>query len=180
VTLRPLCTAVALLALALAVPASARAQCAGADAIPAPGSLDRSRSATLCLINAQRTSRGLQPLHDDGRLRAAAEDYSRQMVRHDFFAHVSAVDGSTFASRVRASHYLRGARSWRIGENLAWGSGSYATPRATIRAWMRSPGHRANVLTPGFREVGLGIVAGAPTRVHRRAATYTADFGTRT
>lgn len=159
--------------------ASAQADCAGADAVPSAGSLDRARHATLCLLNHQRTSRGLKALATDGALREAAEDYSRHMVRHDFFAHVSSVDGSTLGSRVRASSYLRGADGWRIGENLAWGSGSLATPRHTVKAWMRSAGHRANILTAAFREVGIGIAPGAPQRVSPSAATYTVDFGAR-
>ena len=47
-----------------------------------------------------------------------------------------------------------------------------------MRAWMASPGHRANVLRRSFRELGIGIAAGMPTDP-ASGATYTADYGAR-
>ena len=88
---------------------------------------------------------------------------SRLMVSGRFFSH-DAPNGSTPLSRIRHTHYLSGARCWTIGENLAWGTGRLATPRATVRAWMHSPGHRANILNGSFREIGIGIATGAPVR----------------
>jgi uncharacterized protein YkwD len=170
--------------LAVAIPGSAAAQapdCAGADVLPTAASLDVARDATLCLLNAERRSRGLRALRPNGRLRAAAEDYSRDMVEHAFFAHVSATNGSTLRDRVSAASYLKGATSWQLGENLAWGSGELSTPARTVQAWMRSSGHRQNILTARFREIGIGILPGAPTRVpvSLTAATYTTEFGVR-
>lgn len=51
-----------------------------------------------------------------------------------------------------------------------------------MRAWMRSPGHRANILSRTFREVGVGIAIGAPTTAGGvlDAGTYTTDFGEHT
>lgn len=175
-------TAVALAALALAAPAGAQADdaCRGADVVPEAGRVGATAKATLCLVNQQRTSRGLKALRAEPRLRKAAQRYAREMVRHAFFAHDSKVTGSTLESRVRAAGYLRGARSWRIGENLAWGSGELATPRSTVAGWMDSPGHRANILQPAFRQLGVGIAVGAPARgVSGPAATYVSDFGVR-
>jgi uncharacterized protein YkwD len=83
------------------------------------------------------------------------------------------------SSRIRRADYLEGAGRWRIGENLAWGSGERATPRSIVQSWMASPPHRANILSHGFREIGIGIAAGAPVKVSGRAATYTTDFGAR-
>ncbi len=74
--------------------------------------------------------------------------------------------------------YLRGGRRAILGENLAWGSSGNATPRSIVRGWMTSPGHRANVLQPTFRHVGIGVVLAAPTGLDR-AATYAAEFGRR-
>jgi hypothetical protein len=90
-------------------------------------------------------------------------------------------DGSTLQSRVTATHYLDGAHGWGIGENIAWGTGGLGTPRSIVRAWMHSPGHRANILNATFRDIGIGIAAGAPIP-HGAAATggtYTTDFGYR-
>jgi uncharacterized protein YkwD len=102
-------------------------------------------------------------------------------VRHDFFDHVSRVTGSTLVGRVKRTAYLARAQGWSLGENLAWGAGSRATPRETVQAWMRSPGHRQNILTRNFREIGVGVVLGAPADLPNglRAATYTTDFGAR-
>ena len=73
--------------------------------------------------------------------------------------------------------YMSRARSWMLAENLAWGSGSRATPRSIVHAWMESPAHRANVLRSGIREAGVGVVVGTPTG--RSGATYTLLLGRR-
>ena len=98
------------------------------------------------------------------------------MVRHDYFAH-NALSGQTFVDRIMRTHYVPAASSWFLGENLAWGSRAEATPRQIVRAWMASPGHRHNILQGHFREIGIAIVAGAPVRGVRRAATYATEFG---
>ena len=74
---------------------------------------------------------------------------------------------------------MRGARSWTVGENLAWGSGTRSTPREIVNAWMKSPGHRANILQRRFREIGIGVVFEAPHGSSSTAATYTTTFGAR-
>ena len=132
--------------------------------------------ATLCLLNRERAERGLPRLRLNERLSDAADRHSRDMVRRGYFAHDS-LTGASFVDRIRRTGYLRAARSWSLGENLAWGSGNRGTPEQIMRAWMNSPGHRANILTGRFREVGIGVSEGAPVRVGLAAATYTTDFG---
>jgi uncharacterized protein YkwD len=173
----------ALVALAvLAAPAAAHASgpCADADGLPGRLAPERLRAATLCLMNAERGQRGLAQLRGQPLLDRVAQSYARQMVRQRFFDHTSP-GGSTMMSRIRGTHYLRDVASWSVGENLAWGSGTLATPRATVRAWMQSPDHRANLLDPRFREVGIGIAAGAPEALDAGEAggTYVTDFGRR-
>ncbi len=51
---------------------------------------------------------------------------------------------------------------WTVGENLAWGTDSLSSPGAIMAAWMASPGHRTNILTADYREIGIGAVAGVP------------------
>jgi uncharacterized protein YkwD len=82
---------------------------------------------------------------------------------------------------VRSTTYLRGAPTWSLGENLSWGSGTSSTPQAIVAAWMQSPGHRANLLSPCFRDVGVGIATGAPAQLDTGTvgATYVTDFGRR-
>jgi len=167
----------AVLALPATTPA---ATCAGADLMPAGDNAAALRSATLCLLNEERAKRGLAPLSSNAQLGKAAQNYSRAMVRESFFDHVSP-GGSTLLTRVRrGTRYLRGARRYSLGENIAWGSGSFATPMETVRGWMESSGHRANILNRSFRHVGVGVANGAPEDDQGMpAATYTTDFGHR-
>ena len=96
--------------------------------------------------------------------------------QHLYFAHVGR-DGSQPAQRIRASGYLSSGGAWRIGENLAWGSGELATPKKIMAAWMGSPGHRANILQPAYREIGFGVIAGNPSSRGGGGATYVTEFG---
>lgn len=171
-----LAAALAVVALT-AAPASA-ATCVNANLLPHADdvTLTKMKFATLCLLNAERASRCLPRLTDTRLLGRAAIGHSRDMVRHRFFSHTGS-DGSGLSTRIARTGYLVGARSWQVGENIAWGTGSYSTPAATVRAWMNSAGHRANILNASFRDIGFGIVAGNPFRPG--SATYTTDFGVR-
>lgn len=175
-----LVAAIALLA-ALALPQTAAASdCANAGSVPSAENGAAIRRATLCLLNHERARHGLGHLRSDDRLRTAAKRHSGHMARANFFDHTSP-SGSSMTDRVRRAGYLRGSGGWALGENIAWGTGALATPQAIVEAWMRSPGHRANILTGSFREIGVGVASGAPVRTSASAggATYTTDFGTR-
>jgi uncharacterized protein YkwD len=159
--------------VALVAPASALADCPGATSAPAA---PQGIGATLCLINAQRTAGGLKPLAADSRLQAAARAYARDMVDRSFFDHVSP-GGGTMIDRLHGAGWAP-AGAWSAGENIAWGSGDLGTPARIVDAWMHSAGHRANILSPAFTQIGLGIAAGAPqSGVSGAAATYVTDFG---
>lgn len=169
---------VGLLMLAFATaPAHAATACQSSAAMPETANLDQLQGTVLCLLNRERTSRGLARLKSNRKLETAAEKYARQMVASDFFSHVSP-GGSTMMQRVRASGYLSGARGWTVGENIAYGTGHFATADEIMQGWMESPGHRANILHPGFKEVGVGIALGAPGQ-DGEGATYTTEFGRR-
>ena len=64
--------------------------------------------------------------------------------------------------------YVNRNDGWTLGENLAWGTGKFSTARGVHDAWMQSPGHRANILKPAYRELGIGIRVGVPERRRRR------------
>jgi len=135
--------------------------------------------ATLCLLNKQRRLHHLKGLKMSKRLGHAARGHSVEMARVHYFSHNS-LSGASFLDRIRRSGYLHLARRWSVGENIAWGTGGLSTPRSIVRAWMHSPGHRANILQRSFRQIGIGISFGAPVRIAARsAATYTTDFGMR-
>ena len=167
---------IGLLAIAaIAIGASpAAAACRGANAHPTKARISTVDRATLCLLNAERRKRGLAPLRENSKLDRASLGHSRDMVRRKYFEH------GDFAGRIKASGYLSGAFSYDIGENIAWGGGSYSTPKSIVNSWMHSPGHKANILSRSFREIGIGIARGAPQRgAGGDAATYTTDFGAR-
>ncbi len=156
--------------------------CPGADAVPTARTLDDARDATVCLVNRERKKRGLRALRTNGTLQSSAGSYARDMVRRGFFAHVSP-SGETLTERIEDdTRYLARARRWEIGENIAWGTGSLATPGQIVASWMDSPPHRANILHAEYREIGLGIALGAPVAgasAAAGAATYANQFGRR-
>jgi uncharacterized protein YkwD len=173
--------AAALSASALALvgaPAASAASCGSASAMPGEVPKAAMASSTICLLNAERTQRGLRPLKVNRRLARAATAHAADMVRREYFSHDTLI-GTSFVTRIRRTGYLSGPRAWIVGENLAWGSGDRSTPAAIVRAWMNSPGHRANILQRRFREVGIGLALGAPEFPDETAATYATDFGAR-
>ena len=167
----------AVLALTLVAAPSASAVCASASATPGSVAKRTVIRATLCTLNAERARHGLPRLTLNNKLSEAARRHARDMVRRDYFAHDS-LGGGTFVDRIRDSGYMKGAGSWSVGENLAWGSHDRAAPRAITSMWMNSAGHRANILSSSFREVGIGFAMGAPG-ASGPAATYATEFGTK-
>ena len=157
--------------------AQARALCHGASARPTPANLGQIERATLCLINVQRRAQGLPSLRPDRLLRLAALRHSRDMVVKRYFEH-SSLGGGRFATRIRQTGYFAHSHFWMAGENLAWSVGPRSSPASVVRAWMNSPPHRRNILTRGYRDIGIGVVPGSPRR-KARGTTYTTDFGYR-
>jgi uncharacterized protein YkwD len=167
------------LLFALALPASALANCGPASDVDpaAPGaSLANARSATLCLLNTERRQRHLRNLRFNHKLALAGLHHAQDMVNAQYFSH-DAPSGQDFVARIMATHYVPASATWSLGENLAWGNRSESTPREIVRAWMASPGHRRNILTASFREIGIAIVTGAPVAGVTQAATYATEFG---
>jgi uncharacterized protein YkwD len=127
-----------------------------------------SESKIIRAMNQVRIGRGLRPFHYSDKLRAAARAHSRDMMRRGYFAH------GALGRRVTAF----GIDAPVVGENLAWGTGSYGTAKVIVQEWLTSPEHRANLLRPGFRWVGVGAAVGR--FVGRSGATVvTADFAGR-
>ncbi|MEA2351718.1 MAG: hypothetical protein QOJ14_132 [Thermoleophilaceae bacterium] len=158
---------------AMALPASAAARrCHHVNADPNRISIEKAQRATLCLLNRKRRVHGVHRVSENHRLDLASTRYAQDMARHDFFEH------GDFVGRIERTNYLAGAGSWTVGENIAWGGGSYATPRSTVEMWMNSPPHRHNILDPHFREIGIGIARGTPV-AGVGGATYATDFGAR-
>lgn len=123
-------------------------------------------ASLLQSINAVRTSHGLAPLQVDVHLLRAARAHSADMMRRQYFAHGSV------AQRAMS----RGARGPVFGEDLAWSTG--ITADWVVNAWLASPEHRAVLLRPGFRRVGIGYSFGTFIG-HGGAGVVTADFAGR-
>jgi uncharacterized protein YkwD len=159
-------------------PAASSSTCADASITPLPENLARVRAAILCLINHERTSVGEGALASSPALEAAAQQHTDEMAFGDYFEHVGP-NGDTPVARARANGYLDGALGYEVGENIAYGTGWLATPRAIVSEWMSSPGHRANILNTRFRDTGVGVSAHPPASLAggQRGAIYTQDFG---
>jgi uncharacterized protein YkwD len=170
--------ALASAALAVALqPASAAADpaCPGSDLQPDTSNIPQVEGATLCLINIQRAQNGLGALTPNTVLQAAALQHSQDMVRNDFFSHDSS-SGEDFEDRILRFNYAPPNTRWVAGENIAWGTLSLSTAGSIVVSWMNSPEHRANILSPTYKELGVGIVPSTPSG-DPTGATYTADFG---
>jgi nucleoid-associated protein YgaU len=101
------------------------------------------------LTNIERGKAGLAPIKFSSQLAVAAQEHSEDMAEEDFFSHDNPEDGSGAANRVSATGYRW---SW-VAENIYAGGD---TPEEAVQGWMNSSGHRANILNPTAREIGVG------------------------
>jgi uncharacterized protein YkwD len=175
---------VALLAACACLLAGAGVGAVGASAATHPARTieaeDQLELLVLAELNAVRRSHRLRPLRASRPLAAAADAHSRAMGRFGFFEHESR-DGTAFWHRVKRFYRPRASSGWSVGENLLWSTPGL-NARAAVQLWMESPGHRRNILTPRWREIGLSAVrvAAAPGVFGGRdVVIITTDFGTR-
>ncbi len=141
-----------------AAPAAGTASAAGATAPggAGPGAITAEGAAVVELTNAERAAAGCEPLAVDERLTAAAQLHSEDMDAQGYMDHTS-LDGRSPWDRAHAQGYPNPG-----AENVAKG---YRTAQDVVRGWMDSPGHRANILNCGLREIGVGHANGAWTQV---------------
>lgn len=155
-------------------------QCNGSLQIPQTAEpLATASSAVVCLVNVERTARGIDSLRRDTDLAQAARGHALEMTQRQFFSHVS-TNGNRLSDRLRAAGYGDPGDGWRAGENLGWGTGERSTPNALVDAWLASDHHRRILLSGSYREIGVGVAAGAPrpTNSGLPGATYAMDLGT--
>ena len=117
----------------------------------------------LDLINAERTSRGLNPVQLELRLNDSAEEHSEWMLQQDVFSHTGA-GGSSAGDRMEDAGF-QFSGSWTWAENIAWQSERGAPGLADDvidlhNSLMNSPGHRANILNANVEVIGIGIEQG--------------------
>jgi uncharacterized protein YkwD len=133
-----------------------------------------------CLIDRERTSRGLHALAPNRDLERLAVTQAKEMVIGEYFGDDS-LAGRTPWQRVTNSPYASGARGLTLGQNIGWGTGILATPSAMMSAWMHSPEHRRITLTASYRDIGVGVAPSPPLSGEGslEGATYTVEFAAR-
>jgi len=108
------------------------------------------------LINTERVNAGLPVLNPQGQLVSAAQLHSADMGCNNYFSHTG-LDGSDVGSRVQRQGY-----NWStVGENIAAG---YSSPTDVVAGWMNSPGHKANILSADYTEIGVGYAFGGDSQ----------------
>jgi uncharacterized protein YkwD len=127
--------------------------------------MSKDEQAVVDLTNAERAKEKLAALNPNRLLFAAARKHSENMAKKGELNHE--LDGKGPADRINAEGYV-----WsRVGENIAFGDD--LSPAGAVKIWMNSPPHRANILTPEFQEIGIGLARTAKGEVY-----YTQVFGT--
>lgn len=137
-------------------------------------------SGVLQQLNQIRADHHLPLLTLSTPLTIASKQHTMEMADDGYFDHTSH-DGTVFWKRI--GHWYRDGsfRYWSVGENLLWSSPSVDASRA-LDMWMKSSEHRANILSPNFRDIGVSAVhvAAAPGAYDGRPVTIiTTDFGVR-
>jgi uncharacterized protein YkwD len=128
--------------------------------------------------NKARKKRGLKALCVHPNLTQAARAHSQEMLDKDYASHNS-FNGESVKQRLERFGYTFDSYSYyAIGENIAWGCGSYGAPDNIFKWWMNSSKHRPNILKKKFREVGIGARTGTFQSCDN-ATMYTVDFATR-
>ena len=131
-------------------------------------------------INAFRRAHHLSALRLSAPLTSAAVTHTQEMAVQGYFAHESA-DGSLFWKRIRSFYPSTPWTFWSVGENLLWSSPDVGASQA-LQLWLNSPEHRANLMNPQWREIGVASVhaTAAPGVFHGLDVTIvTTDFGAR-
>lgn len=114
-----------------------------------PADIRAQENEVIRLVNVERSKKGLQPLSANWELSRVARLKSQDMANKGYFSHQSPTYGSPF--NMMESF---GIRFSSAGENIAYGQ---KTPAQVMSAWMNSPGHRANILSPSYTQIGVGL-----------------------
>lgn len=117
--------------------------------IPAIDDIKAIENQVIKLVNAERSKNGLQPLKTNWELSRCARYKSQDMANKGYFSHTSPTYGSPF--KMMESFGLRFSAA---GENIAKGQ---KTPQDVMNSWMNSPGHRSNILSSTYNEIGVGL-----------------------
>jgi uncharacterized protein YkwD len=131
--------------------------------------------AMHCMTNYAREARGLPSLHRVGALDLAAKRKAGDMLSCREFSHTACDREFTYWME---QGYLPAKDCWRAAENIAWGNGPLGSVRSIFSAWIRSAGHRRNILAPEFHDLGVGLRIGTLDG-NAGAHVWTQAFGSR-
>ena len=136
--------------------------CTLAFAAPALASttLNKYEKQLLAQVNLKRAKHGLPQLRLNAKLVTSARTHSADMGARKYFEHdAPAPNEESWSARiVRCGYSNTGYRYWKAGENIAYGANIYSSPVYVVDSWMKSPAHRAVILTRCFRDIGVGAV----------------------
>lgn len=169
----------AVAAICIGACGAANAAAAGLVAPPgtcpetAVGGATAEEATMLCLTNYARAQAGEGALEPVVALQDSASEKAEDIIRCDSFSHFAC--GREFSYWIRANGYMSTA-CWHVGENLAWGTGSYGTVSSIFRAWLRSTEHRENLLDANFTQVGIDLRVGR-LEGERGARVWAQQFG---
>ncbi|MEV6522626.1 sigma-70 family RNA polymerase sigma factor [Longispora sp. NPDC051575] len=124
---------------------------------PKPAATGSLENQILVLVNQRRAEAGCGPVHYDTKLGKAAYDHSADMVARNYFSH-DTPDGVSPWDRAKAAGYNEPS-----SENIAAGN---ATAEGTMKQWMNSPGHKANILNCSSKAMGVGRATGGSYRYY--------------
>lgn len=133
------------------------------------------RKAMVCLTNYARVHSGLKRLVGNAMLDQAGEAKLDADISCGEFSHTpcSKPFEAVFAA------YLTGATAYTLGENIAWGTGSFGTPRQTMNVWLHSSEHLQNILSRAFHQLGIGYLADQTFQGTTGATLWSQEFATR-
>ncbi|MEG1410554.1 MAG: CAP domain-containing protein [Terrisporobacter sp.] len=119
------------------------------DTTTSNGDFSNFQQEVLRLVNVERSKRGLKPLKLNTKLSSVATTKSQDMVNKNYFSHTSPTYGSPFNMMKQFGISYSAA-----AENIAKGQ---TTPEQVMKSWMNSSGHRANILSANYTELGVGV-----------------------
>lgn len=149
--------------------ATASRACAHENTPVKRASAPQLRAAVLCLIDRARSRWRLPPLRESPRLDFAAQFHVFQMIGEDRFSHTVRGRGSTPGQRLD----LTGFRWSAFGEAISTG---YSTPGRAVAGWLKSTDHCRILLSPVYRNLGVGVSPRSIRGVANRPGTWTADL----
>lgn len=124
-----------------------------------PEEAERMAEQVLELVNLERAQRDLQPVVASNELSKVAEDYACRMITEGFFGHRDPATGDGPSQRAISAKYT----FFAIGENLAAGP---RTSAEVMKVWMDSPSHRAIILDPTWRDLGIAVRTGGEYAIY--------------